>query len=124
MNKKNLQNLLNKFMYKDTCDVYRAVRTKIGRTDDFDRTFELVYEQIPCHLAQYGKELSAHRDDTSQKITSDLRITYDPEYQIQTNDLLKINHQGQFWELVAGEQFNYATHSETSVRRRKEGKQL
>lgn len=119
----NLRKLLHHFMYKDTADVYRAQPVQIDGIDDFDIQMALIYEQIPCKLSQYGKELSAHRDDVSQKITTDLRLCYELEYEIQPNDVLKVTHRGQTWELIAGEQFNYPTHAETSVRRRKEAGQ-
>ena len=118
-----LRNILHKFMYKDRADIYRAQLSTVGRTDDYTSEFELVYSDIPCKLSQYGKQLSAHRDDVSQKLTTDLRLTFDPEYQILPNDVVKIRHQGQEFKLFAGEQFNYPTHAELSVRRRKEARQ-
>lgn len=115
-----LKKTLERIMYKDRCDVSRAQFTKIGKTDDTSRSYYTVYSQIPCKLAQYGKELSAHRDDVSQKITEDLRLTYDPVYDIHENDVLDIVHRGQNFKLFAGTPFYYATHVELSVRRRKE----
>ena len=113
MNVKNLKNILHKVMYKDTADVYRAKLEKVGRTDDYSRNFELIHEKIPC----------AHRDDKSQKLTEDLRLTCDSEIEILPNDFLKVQHQSQEFELVAGVAFNYPTHKEISVRRRKEAGQ-
>lgn len=118
-----LRQILKRVMYRDEADVYRGRLVKLNGLDDYDEEMELVYEKVPCKLSQYGKELSAHRDDTSQKLTEDLRLTYEPEYEIQANDVLKIRHCGQEWELIAGEQFNYPTHAETSVRRRREAGQ-
>lgn len=118
-----LRQILHKIMYHDRVDVYRAKLTTIGHTDDYTEDFELIHSQIPCKFSQYGKTLYAHRDDTSQKLTDDLRICYDPEIVILPNDILKISHQGQTWKLFAGEQFNYPTHTELSVRRRKEAGQ-
>ena len=119
----NFKKILERFMYKDRCDVSRAQLTKIGKSDDTTRNFYTVYQQIPCHLAQYGKELSAHRDDVSQKITEDLRLCYDPIYDINENDVLTITHKGQTFTLFAGTAFKYPTHVELSVRRRKEARQ-
>ncbi|MBQ7705131.1 MAG: hypothetical protein IJT73_06885 [Selenomonadaceae bacterium] len=118
-----LRKILHKLMYLDRVDVYRAKLTTIGRTDDYTTEFELIHEKIPCKLSQYGKTLYSHRDDTSQKLTDDLRLCYDPEIVILPNDFLVINHQGQEWKLFAGEQFNYPTHTELSVRRRRESGQ-
>lgn len=118
-----LRKILHKMMYHDRANVYRAKLTMIGRTDDYTEEFELIHEQIPCKLSQYGKQLSAHRDDRSQKLTDDLRLCYDPEIVILPNDVVEINHQGQVWKLFAGEQFNYPTHTELSVRRRRESGQ-
>ena len=123
MKVKNLKNILHKVMYKDTADVYRAKLEKVGRTDDYSRNFELIHEKIPCKLSQYGKDISAHRDDKSQKLTEDLRLTCDSEIEILPNDFLKVQHQSQEFELVAGVAFNYPTHKEISVRRRKEAGQ-
>lgn len=118
-----LRNILHKVMYKDVANVYRSKLTKIGRTDDYTTEFELIHEDIPCKLSQYGKTLYAHRDDRSQKLTDDLRLCYDPEIEILPNDFIEVDHQGQVWKLFAGEQFNYPTHTELSVRRRKEAGQ-
>ena len=118
-----LKNSLRKIFYNDSCNVYRATLEKVGKTDDYSRQFLLVYENIPCHLAQYGKDISAHRDDVSQKITEDLRLTYDPKFSINENDFLEVNHAGNIFKLVAGVEFKYPTHTELSCRRRKEGGQ-
>lgn len=120
---KKLQNLLHKIMYHDRANVSRAKLTTIGRTDDYTTEFELVHEQIPCKLSQYGKTLYSHRDDVSPKLTDDLRLCYDPDIEILPNDVVEIFHQGQVWKLFAGEQFNYPTHTELSLRRRKEAGQ-
>ncbi len=118
-----LKNSLRKIFYNDSCDVYRATLEKVGKTDDYSRQFLLVYGNIPCHLAQYGKDISAHRDDISQKITEDLRLTYDPKFSIKENDFLEVEHAGNIFKLVAGVEFKYLTHTELSCRRRKEGGQ-
>lgn len=119
----NFRQILNRFMYNDRATVSRSVKTKIGKSDDFTSEYRCVYEDVPCHLAQYGKELSAHRDDTTQKITEDLRLTYDPEYEILENDVVDVEHHGQQFRLFAGTAFKYPTHVELSLRRRKEARQ-
>lgn len=118
-----LKQLLHKFMYHDTCNVYRAVEIEDGYVDSVSEDFELVYENIPCKLSQYGKQLSAHRDDRSQLITEDLRLTCDPEYVILEDDVVEVQHQGELFKLWAGTSFNYPTHKEISVRRRREAGQ-
>lgn len=112
---------LIRYMYKDRATVFRAVENRSGWKNE--RTFEPIYEDVPCHLAQYGKELSAHRDDRAQLITEDLRLNCDPEYEILENDVLEVTHRGQIFKLIAGTAFNYPTHKEISVRRRKEARQ-
>lgn len=114
-----LKNLCKKYFYKDRAKVYRA--SAVGGWKSGEMT--LIYEDVPCHLAQYGKELSAHRDDTSQKITEDLRLDYDPQFEILENDVLEVLHQGEVFNLVAGTAFKYISHCELSVRRRKEARQ-
>lgn len=118
-----LKQLLHKFMYHDTCNVYRAVAVEDGYIDSISEDFELVYENIQCHLAQYGKDLYAARDDRTQRITENLRLCYDPEYEILEDDVIEIQHQGQVFKLIAGTAFVYLDHVELSVRRRKEAGQ-
>jgi len=119
----NLRGLLKKIMYKDTAKVSRAVLTPIGSTDDYTTEYQQIYSAVPCHLAQYGKQLYSHRDDTSQKLNVDLRLDYDPQYEILPNDLVDVVHCGQTWKLFAGEAFKYPTHTELQCKRRKEGGQ-
>ncbi len=114
----NLKNLLRKYFYNDEMTVYRPLNVSWGA-----KAAEMIYRKKPCHLAQYGKELSAHRDDVSQKITEDLRLNYSPEFEILENDVIEAVHKGQKFELVAGTAFKYDTHVELSVRRRKEATQ-
>ena len=86
---------MHKFFYKDRATVYRAVPAEDGYIDSVSGDFELVYENISCKLSQYGKQLSAHRDDRSQLITEDLRLTCDPEYIILEDDVVEVQHQGE-----------------------------
>lgn len=123
MNVDYLRGLLKTYMYRDRATIRRAVKTQIGKTDDFSETYEVIYSDVPGHLAQYGKQLYAHRDDRAQKLTADLRWSCHPDVDIRPNDVLTIDHCGQIFELIAGEAFNYPTHKEISVRRRKEAGQ-
>ena len=118
-----LKRLLAHFMYKDRANVYRAVTNKTGWKSANDRAFETIYENIPCHLAQYGKELSAHRDDRAQIITEDLRLDCDPDIEILENDVIEVHRRNEVFTLIAGTVFKYDTHVELSVRRRKEAAQ-
>ena len=120
---KKLRGLLLKIMYKDVATIYRSVKVTDEETGVCDFEFQAVHENLPCKLSQYGKELSAHRDDRAQHITEDLRLTCDPEIEIQENDVVDVLHEGETFKLVAGTSFNYPTHKEISVRRRKEAKQ-
>lgn len=119
---KYLRGLLLAIMYKDVATIYRSVDVK-EETGASDYEFQAVYENLPCKLSQYGKELSAHRDDRAQHITQDLRLTCDPEIEIQENDVVDVLHEGETFKLIAGTSFNYLTHKEISMRRRKEAEQ-
>lgn len=120
---KYLRGLLLAIMYKDVAMIYRSVKVKDEETGVSEFDFQVVYENLPCKLSQYGKELSAHRDDRAQHITQDLRLTCDPEIEIQENDVVDVFHEGETFKLIAGTSFNYPTHKEISMRRRKEAKQ-
>lgn len=119
---KYLQKLLHKIMYNDVATVSRSVDVEED-TGASDYEFQPVYENLPCKLSQYGKELSAHRDDRAQHITVDLRLTCDPDIEIQENDIVDVIHEGETFKLVAGTSFNYPTHKEISLRRRREAVQ-
>lgn len=119
---KYLRGLLLAIMYKDVATIYRSVDVKED-TGASDYEFQAIYENLPCKLSQYGKELSAHRDDRAQHITQDLRLTCDPEIEIQENDVVDVLHEGEIFKLIAGTSFNYPTHKEISMRRRKEAEQ-
>lgn len=119
---KYLRGLLLAIMYKDVATIYRSVDVKED-TGASDYEFQAVYENLPCKLSQYGKELSAHRDDRAQHITQNLRLTCDPEIEIQENDVVDVLHEGETFKLIAGTSFNYLTHKEISMRRRKEAEQ-
>lgn len=121
MNARVLRGLLKKFMYRDVGRAWRSEHITVDNTDDFQMT--LTVEDFPCHLAQYGKQLYAHRDDRAQKLTDDLRLCCAPDVDIRPNDVVDVEHEGQTWRLIAGEAFKYPTHQEISVRRRKEAGQ-
>lgn len=120
---KYLQGLLHEIMYNDVASISRGVEVEENGTGASDYEFQIVYENLPCKLSQYGKELSAHRDDRAQHITEDLRMTCDPDVEIQENDVIDILHEGETFKLVAGTSFNYPTHKEISLRRRREAVQ-
>ena len=53
-----LRGLLHNVMYKDVATVYRLTSTQADDgSDDYDDTETAVYEDMPCKLSQYGKEL-------------------------------------------------------------------
>lgn len=118
-----LQKLLHKIMYNDVATIKRGVDVEEEGTGASDYEFQTVYEAIPCKLSQYGKELSAHRDDRAQHITEDLRLTCNPDIEIQENDVVDVVHEGETFKLIAGTSFNYPTHKEISMRRRREAVQ-
>ena len=117
----SLRGILHRVMYKDRAAVYRAqkILTDDG-SDDYAEDFAAVYEDIPCKLSQYGKELPAHIEDRAMLQSIDLRLCCDPEYDIRANDIVKVSHRGQSFTLHAGQRFAYPTHQEISVRRSKE----
>lgn len=123
MNLPRLKNILHKVFYNDRATVYRNVEVIEEDTGASDYEFQAVYENIPCHLAQYGKDIAGHRDDRAYLVTEDLRLTCNPEIEIQENDVVEVLHEGEIFKLWAGTSFNYPTHKEISLRRRKEAKQ-
>lgn len=116
----NCRKILHAIMYKDTCNVYRAKIIQIGRTDDYTTEFELVYEGIPCKLSQSHERSTFHNDDVSQKDTLNYVLYYLPEYQILENDLVEVRGQ----KFFAGSEFEYPSHKELQLKRRKEARQL
>ena len=118
-----LKRYLHSIMYKDTATISRRVITKDEITGVTKAEYQVICEEFPCKLSQYGKELSAHRDDRTQHITEDLRLTCDPDIVIMEDDVLNVLHEGKMFKLIAGTAFNYVTHKEISLRRRKEANQ-
>ena len=117
----SLKGILHSFMYKDRVTVLRGQKVLAeDGSDDYGEEFATVYEDLPCKLSQYNKELSSHVNERAMEMSLDLRLCCDPEHDIRPNDILKVSHQGQIFTLHAGQRFAYPTHQEISVRRRKE----
>lgn len=110
------KNLLMKYMYKDRVTVYRQQSVKDDEGAD-DYMVQAIYQDIPCHLTQYGKELQSGQNPREFFTKTDLRICLDPKYDILPNDILTITHDGQTFQLNAAKAFKYPTHQEISVRR-------
>ena len=110
------QRLLSSIMYKDTVTVerYAAAEAEDG-SDDYEMT--TVYEDIPCKLSQYGKELLASKTERALSVKIDLRLCCARDVDIRKGDRVVVSHQGQTFELFAGTRFVYPTHAEISVRR-------
>lgn len=116
---KRCKGLLTKYMYTDTVTVYRQSSIEDEEGAD-DYTLQAVYQDIPCHLTQYGKELQSGQNPREFFTKTDLRICLDPAYDIQPNDVLTITHAGQTFQLNAAKAFKYQAHQEISVRREEE----
>lgn len=119
---KNLKQHLHQIMYKDSATVYRAVETAEEWTGAIRQEHKIIYENLPCKLSQY-KDLQARRDERTQNISVDFRLTCDPEILIEENDIVDVQHEGENFKLLAGTSFNYITHKEISMRRRREAMQ-
>lgn len=106
-------------MYADRVTVYRQQAVKDDDGAD-DYTMQDVYQELPCHLTQYGKEMQSGQNPREFFTKTDLRICLDPEYDILPNDVLVIVHVGQTFTLNAAKAFKYPDHQEISVRREDE----
>lgn len=106
-------------MYRDRGTIYRGERVEVNGIDEF---ILVKLATFACKLSQY-RTLYAHRDDRAQHLTTDLRLTCDPATDIRANDVVTVEHEGQTFDLIAGEAFRYPTHLEISMRRRKEAGQ-
>ena len=122
INVSQLQSYLHKWMYKDRAVIKRSEVMIDAETGESEYQLLTIYDQVPCKLSQY-KELAGHRDDRAGIITLDLRLTCDPEYRIEEGDIVEIYHCGEFQRLIAGTSFDYPTHKEISLRRRRENEQ-
>ena len=118
MKKDKMQKILAELMYKDTATIRRKMPVKDGNIDKF--TSQIVYENIPCKLSQYGKELQTSKKAREYAVKVDLRLCLSSEYVIQPNDVVKVQHQGREYLLYAAEPFVYPTHQEISLRRESE----
>lgn len=118
----SLKGLLANIMYKDKATVYRVQTERSSTGFDDDVSAEVpVYQDIPCKLSQYGKDLMALPTSTAMEVSIELRLCCAPDILIQENDRLVITtRQGQTFELYAGVRFAYPTHQEISVRRQRE----
>lgn len=112
----SLRGILSRIMYHDRVTVKRYKRKSGGGF-----TTQAVYEDVPCKLSQYGKDLLADKTQSTVNVTADLRLCLSPVYIIETNDVMEITHAGKTFTLYAGTPFVYPTHQEISVRRQKEG---
>lgn len=110
-----LKKLLDRFMYRDRATVYRYCEASDGLADDYEDV--AVYEDIPCKLSQYGKDIALDKTGMAPSIHENLRMTCNPAYGIQPNDYIVIQHQGQEFRLNASQSFCYPTHQEISLLR-------
>ena len=110
-------------MYRDTCTVMRNTLDTVQGTFVAKKSFQKIYEQIPCHLGKAGKQNEAHRDDVSEKLTYNLRLYCDPCYKIQPNDVIEVQHEGRELKFHAGIVFEYPNHIEVECFRRLEAGQ-
>ena len=109
-------------MYKDVATIYRSMKVIEEGTGATDFEFQAVIENLPCKLSQY-KEIRANQDDRAQSVNLDFRLTCDPEIVIEEDDIVDVVHEGETFKLVAGTSFNYITHKEISMQRRREAMQ-
>ena len=118
----HLKKNLHKIMYKDAATVYRSVEVKESWTGTIRNEYRAVIENLPCKLSQYVN-IDAKRDERTQHVDLDFRLTCDPETVMEENDVVDVIHEGETFKLIAGTSFNYATHKEISMRRRREAMQ-
>lgn len=86
-----------------------------------DYAMAVIYEKVPCNLAQYGKQLEAQKEDRGFIIKSDLRLNLAPEYNLQPNDVIKVTtFEGQQFTLNASKSHKYPTHQIVTLRRKDE----
>ena len=117
-----LKQSLHEIMYKDVATIYRSMKVIEEGTGATDFEFQAVIENLPCKLSQY-KEIRANQDDRAQSVNLDFRLTCDPEIVIEEDDIVDVVHEGETFKLVAGTSFNYITHKEISMQRRREAMQ-
>lgn len=119
-NYSRFQNLLNRYMYKDVCTVYRQAKVMAEDGSD-DYAMAAVYKDVPCNLAQYGRQLEAQKEDRGYIIKTDLRLNLSPEYDLKPNDVIKVTTaEGQQFTLNASRSHKYPTHQIVTLRRKEE----
>ena len=116
MNWNRYKQLLLTYMHADTLTVYRQMHAEDDEGAD-DYVIKAVYQDVPCRLHQYHKDLQSGETPRESFIKTDLRVCLDPQYDILPNDILTIHHEGQTFQLNASISFKYPTHQEISVRR-------
>ena len=119
---KRLKGYLHTIMYKDVATVKRMVEYEEEDTGVSKRKFKAVIKNLPCKLSQY-KDLESEKTGRAQTIEWDFRLNCDPEITIKEGDVVDVIHGGETFRLLAGTSFNYDTHKEISLRRRKEAVQ-
>lgn len=117
-----LKGYLHKIMYKDLATVRRSVICEEEGTGASECKLKIVIENLPCKLSQY-KDITADKTERAQNIGLDFRLNCDPEIVIEEGDVVDVLHGGEIFKLLAGTSFNYDTHKEISLRRRKEAAQ-
>lgn len=113
------QNLLGKFMYKDLVTVRRSTKLK-NEDGGYEYKLQNVYENIPCKLSQYSTSTQSTPTDRALELSDDYRITLDPEYDLNPNDIAIVLHNGQKFSFDVIQPFKYPTHQEITVRRKRE----
>ena len=114
--------LLHSIMYRDTATVRRDAQVQEDWTGATRYSYQVIYENLPCKLSQI-KDLQAERNERAQEIKTDFRLNCDPDIVIEENDVVDVTHEGEFFKLIAGTSFNYQTHKEINMYRRREAMQ-
>ena len=109
-------------MYRDTATVRRDAQVQEDWTGATRYSYQVIYENLPCKLSQI-KDLQAERNERAQEIKTDFRLNCDPDIVIEENDVVDVTHEGEFFKLIAGTSFNYQTHKEINMYRRREAMQ-
>lgn len=116
------QKLLLHYMYKDILTVYRLEKVIADDfSDDYAGKPSTIYKEIPCKLAKYQRgRISEEKTARTTEYNIDLQVNLEPDKDIQENDILEVEHNGQIFRLRAGVAFKYPTHQEVSARDMKE----
>ena len=112
-----MKRLLKQFMYNDRMTVSRQVASVDAEGAD-DYRIDEIYHEVPCHLGIYEISLTGKQSDRGDILTQKLRIDCDPQYDVESNDILVIQTaSGQQFLLRAGKAFDYSTHKEINAER-------